>query len=149
MGRRGRETLSPKTKHMVLWHTIGRDLTRWTFPPEDQGVGTPHQASQPLRPIPEKWSHKTSSLETNWADVQGSQSTIGNWDSLLKLLICGLTHLETQQNNSSLKSANTTCEGESFANLEVSTREAENGGNTPQRWKHWWPPPNLLSPPNL
>ena len=63
MGGRGRETLPPKTPPLVWWHTIGRDLIRWTLFPEEQGVGTPYQASQPLGPTPEKQVPKTSGLE--------------------------------------------------------------------------------------
>lgn len=58
--------------------------------------------------------------------------------------MCSLTHAETQQNYSGLKSVNTRCGGESFVNLG-----ARNSGNSSLRWRHWWTRPKLYSPPNL
>ena len=50
--------------------------------------------------------------KSNRADVQESQSAVGNSDFPLKRLTCALRCLRTQQNKTNLKSAKTICEVE-------------------------------------
>lgn len=74
-----------------------------------------HWRDDPHRP-------KHLPLKTNRAYVQENQSAIGNGDSTLKGLKRRLAYPRTQWKSSNMKSAQTICERDSFANLKAAAR---------------------------
>lgn len=66
MGRRNRDTVSLKTLSPVWEHATERDLTCPVLLPEEQGVGAPHQAPQPLGSVLERQDPKLFGLENQW-----------------------------------------------------------------------------------
>ena len=104
MGKRGRDTVSPKTPPLVWRPTIGRDLKDTELFPEEQEF-------VPYIRHPNPWDlhwwdepPKHLTLKTNRADVQKNQRAVRNGDSTLKGLACRLTHLAIQHKSHSLKS---------------------------------------------
>lgn len=65
----------------------------------------------------------------NGTDVQGSQSGIGNWNSLLGRFMCGLTHPKTQKKQHFEKCL----ESDSFADQGALTKGVVDIGDVPWR----------------
>ena len=68
MGRR--KGLDKYSTHSMVTHSQ-EDLTNTELLPKKQGVHTPHQASQPLGPVPKRWGPRTSGFENQWGFPPG------------------------------------------------------------------------------